>query len=78
MWAMSTVSGTAMKHRCSPVLSSPREVVEALDMNTPSDGPSEVFEVLRLALAEQAITLAEDEQRVDESLDTYLERTATR
>ena len=47
-------------------------------MTTHSEGASAVFEVLRLALAEQAITLAQDERRVDEGLDTYLERTATR
>lgn len=47
-------------------------------MSTPPDDVSEVFEVLRVALAEQAVTLALDEQRVDESLATYLERTATR
>jgi len=53
-------------------------VVEIIHMTTHSEDASEVFEVLRLALAEQAITLAQDEQRVDERLDTYLERTATR
>jgi len=47
-------------------------------MTTQTEGASAVFEVLRLALAEQAITLAQDEQRADERLDTYLERTATR
>ena len=70
--------GSAMEHRRSPALSSPRQVVEVLDMSTPPDDVSEVFEVLRVALAEQAVTLALDEQRVDESLATYLERTATR
>lgn len=53
-------------------------MVETIHMTTHSEGASAVFEVLRLALAEQAITLAEDEQRVDEGLATYLERTATR
>lgn len=47
-------------------------------MTTHTERASEVFEILRVALAEQAITLAQDEQRTDETLASYLERTATR
>ena len=47
-------------------------------MTPHAERASEVLDLLRVALAEQAITLAEDEQRADETLATYLERTATR
>jgi hypothetical protein len=39
---------------------------------------SQVIEILRLALAEQAVTLAADERRVAADLRDYIERTATR
>jgi hypothetical protein len=38
---------------------------------------AEAIEILRLALAEQAATLAADERRLGEGLADYLDRTAT-
>ncbi len=39
---------------------------------------NEVIEILRLALAEQAVTLAADERRVNADLHDYIERTGAR
>jgi hypothetical protein len=39
---------------------------------------NEVIEILRLALAQQAVTLAADERRVDAGLHDYIERTGAR
>ena len=41
-------------------------------MSTNTERASEVIEILRRALSEQAVTLAEDERRVDEGLTTYI------
>jgi hypothetical protein len=53
-------------------------LVEIMFMTTNDERAAEVFDILRLALAEQAITLAQDEKRTDETLASYLERTAAR
>lgn len=47
-------------------------------MSTNSERANEVIEILRLALAEQAATLAADERRVDAGLSDYIERTGAR
>lgn len=47
-------------------------------MSENTERATEVIEILRLALAEQAVTLAEAERRVDAGLVTYIERTGSR
>lgn len=47
-------------------------------MSINTERANEVIEILRLALAEQAATLAADERRVDAGLSDYIERTGAR
>ena len=47
-------------------------------MSENTERATEVIEILRHALAEQAVTLAEAERRVDADLATYIERAGSR
>ncbi len=47
-------------------------------MSTDTERARKVIEILRLALTEQAVTLAAEERRVDAGLRDYIERTGAR